>query len=208
MKDLVKPAVVLFIIAAIAAALLGFVNVQTAPAIAKAEADSKAENMAKVFAKVGDKEYAAEDLTFDDSVELEVDDNNHITDYSKATDADGNELGYAFAVTTKGYGSGLKLMIGVDMEGTVTGLSIVDCSNETPGLGANASNDKYFGEGKGWYSQFEGKTNGIEVKKSGETVGDNDIQAITGATITSKAVTGGVNEALQYFNDNLKGGSN
>jgi electron transport complex protein RnfG len=122
-----------------------------------------------------------------------------ITDYSEGV-KDGKTVGYAFSVTTKGYGSGLKLMVGIDTEGTITGLSIVDCSNETPGLGANSSKPEFYG-------QFAGKSGELTVVKGGNA-GESEIDAITGATITSKAVTNAVNTVTEYFEENLKGGVN
>jgi electron transport complex protein RnfG len=187
MRNLVKPAVVLFVIAAIAAALLGYVNAITAEPIAQAEADAKSTNMAAVL----------ECDEWNDSVEVE---DSIITDYSEGI-KDGKTVGYAFSVTTKGYGSGLKLMVGVDTEGTITGLSIVDCSNETPGLGAESAKPKF-------YSQFAGKKGELTVVKGGGNAGDSEIDAITGATITSKAVTNAVNTVTEYFEENLKGGVN
>lgn len=186
MRNLVKPALVLFIIAAVAAACLGFVSAITAEPIAKAEADAKAENMANVL----ECDEWGEAVAVEDSI---------ITDYSEGIRG-GETVGYAFSVTTKGYGSGLKLMIGVDTEGTITGLSIVDCSSETPGLGANASKPEF-------YEQFAGKSGELTVVKGGNA-GENEINALTGATITSKAVTSAVNEVTNYFNGNLKGGAN
>lgn len=186
MRDLIKPAVVLFVVAAIAAGLLGYVNAITAEPIAKSEADAKAANMAAVL----DCDEWGEAVEVSDSI---------ITDYSEGK-KDGKTAGYAFSVTTKGYGSGLKLMVGINPEGTITGLSIVDCSSETPGLGANASKPEF-------YEQFAGKSGELNVIKSG-TAGESDIQALTGATITSRAVTNGVNTVTEYFNENLKGGAN
>lgn len=186
MRDLVKPALVLFVIAAVAAACLGYVSAITAEPIAQAEADAKAENMAKVL----ECDEWGEAVTVSDSI---------ITDYSEGKTG-GETVGYAFSVTTKGYGSGLKLMVGVDTEGTITGLAIVDCSNETPGLGANASKPEF-------YEQFAGKSGELTVVKTGAT-SDSEVDAITGATITSKAVTGAVNEVTNYFNENVKGGAN
>lgn len=186
MRNLIKPAIVLFVIAAVAAGLLGYVNAITAEPIAQAEADAKALNMAKV-------------LECDEWGEAVPVENSIITDYSAGKKGD-KTVGYAFSVTTKGYGSGLKLMIGVDTEGTVTGLSVVDCSSETPGLGANASKPEF-------YEQFTGKSGSLTVVKGGNA-GDSEINALTGATITSKAVTDAVNTATEYFNTNLRGGAN
>ena len=183
---IVKPALVLFIIAAVAAALLGFVSSITAEPIAKAEADAKALNMAQVL----ECDEWGEAVEVSDSI---------ITDYSEGKTG-GETAGYAFSVTTKGYGSGLKVMVGIDTEGTITGLAIVDNSNETPGLGANSSKPEFYG-------QFAGKKGELTVTKTGASA-DNEIDAITGATITSKEVTNAVNTVTEYFEENLKGGDN
>lgn len=182
MSKIIKPAVVLFLVAAIAAALLGYVSSITAEPIAKAEQQAKAENMDKVL----------ECDEWGEAVEVE---DSIITDYSEGK-KDGKTVGYAFSVETKGYSTGLKIMVGVDTEGTVTGISIVDCSNETPGLGANAAKPDF-------YEQFAGKSGELKVNKDG-----GEINAITGATLTSRGVTNGVNEVTKYFEDNLKGGKN
>lgn len=88
-------------------------------------------------------------------------------------------------------------MYGIDTEGTVTGLSVVDCSSETPGLGANAANESFYG-------QFTGKSGNVAVTKDG-----GDIEALTGATITSRAVANAASEAIEYITENyLKGGAN
>ncbi len=186
MRNLVKPAIVLFIISAVAAGLLGFVSAVTADPIAKAEADAKAANMAMVF----ECDEWSEAVLVEDSI---------ITDYSEGI-VGGEVAGYAFSVTTKGYGSGLKIMVGIDTEGVITGISIVDCSNETPGLGANAAKPEFYG-------QYAGKSGELTVVKTGNA-GESEINAITGATITSKAVTDAVNTVSAYFNENLKGGAN
>lgn len=80
------------------------------------------------------------------------------------------------------------MMVGIDTELNVTGVKIINMS-ETPGLGAKASEDS-------WLSQFKGKNDIISVVKTGNAK-DNEINAISGATITSKAVTQGVNDSLE-----------
>ena len=102
-------------------------------------------------------------------------------------DADGNTVGYCFKVEPSGFGGKITVMVGVTTDGKVSGVKITNMS-ETPGLGAKANEE-------GWISQFGGKTNGISVVKGGNAK-DNEINAISGATITSKAVTDGVNAAL------------
>ncbi|HDK7139464.1 TPA: RnfABCDGE type electron transport complex subunit G [Clostridium botulinum] len=109
----------------------------------------------------------------------------------------GNDVaGYAIKVLTKGYGGQIEMMIGVSKEGKVEGIKILSHS-ETPGLGANAPQPKFSG-------QFKGKSieKDLEVVKTAPGK-DNEIEAMTGATITSKAVTKGVNDAVKFYKDEL-----
>ena len=93
--------------------------------------------------------------------------------------------GYIFVVKTKGYGGPLTLAVGIDKSGSVKGMAVVT-SKETVGLGSKALEDSYLGK-------FKGKTVKNTLK-----VGE-DVQAVTGATITSKAVTSQVKQALEAF---------
>jgi electron transport complex protein RnfG len=95
------------------------------------------------------------------------------------------DKGYIFVVKTRGYGGPLTLAVGIDPGGKVRGAAAVT-SKETVGLGSKALEAAYLGG-------FKGKT-AAEKLKVGE-----DVQAVTGATITSKAVTGQVKQALEAF---------
>lgn len=97
-------------------------------------------------------------------------------------------MGYCFTLVTRGYGGDITIMAGINTEDTVTGVEIVSHS-ETAGLGANANTPA-------WLSQFSGKTQGLSVVKN--LPQGNQIQAVTSATITSKAVTGAIDEALVF----------
>ena len=99
---------------------------------------------------------------------------------------DGELVGVCVISEALGYGGTVQVMVGVDKEGKVAGIDILSHS-ETPGLGANADKPDFT-------NQFTGKTGNITVSKTG--VGENEIQAISGATITSNAVTKAVNDAL------------
>lgn len=190
MRDVIKPMVILFLIAGIAAAILGYVNGITATPIAAAELNTTKESVKAVFPDVAD-------LSEDDIVSVD-DEESDVTSYIVAKDNDGNLLGYAVSTESNGFSSGLKLMFGIDTEGKITGLSVVDCSNETPGLGANVSVKEDF------RAQFVGKEGGdLKVTKDG-----GDIDALTGATITSRAVAKAANTATDFYNSNLKGGVN
>lgn len=100
----------------------------------------------------------------------------------------GEEVGYCVSISPKGFGGDINLMVGVDLNLNVTGVEIINMS-ETPGLGSKASDKKFI-------SQFNGKGENISVIKSGAAA-DNEIVAISGATVTSKAVTEGVNNAIK-----------
>ncbi len=101
--------------------------------------------------------------------------------------------GYVFEMLSSGFGGEISLTVGVQ-DGAVTGVRIASHS-ETPGLGANADSDSFLG-------QFAGKSGEIAVIKNAEPAED-EILAVTAATITSRAVTSAVNEALAYYRANL-----
>ena len=83
-------------------------------------------------------------------------------------------------------------MTAVNADGTVKSVAILDVSNETPGLGQNAAKESF-------YTQYEGKTSGISLLKNGAASAKNEVNAVTGATITSTAVNKAVNKALKQF---------
>ena len=95
-------------------------------------------------------------------------------------DSSGKTVGYTVMVSPSGYGGAISIMVGVNCDYTVSGVKILSLS-ETPGLGAKAQDDAFL-------SQYQGKEKSMELKR--------DITAISGATITSTAVTNGVKEAL------------
>ena len=96
-------------------------------------------------------------------------------------------LGYAVSIKTNGYGGEITLMVGIDKDEKVTGVNIVSFS-ETPGLGSKTKEPDFLVQYKNENPPFK--------------VGEN-INAISGATISSKAVTLGVNNALEAIK-NLK----
>ncbi len=183
-KEILMPTIVLFVICVVASALLGGTNMLTEDKIASIEAEAKAEAMQTVM------EDAA---SFGDAVAV-----SDTLEYSEALDADGNVIGYAFTVTENGYGGAIKVMVGVNPDGTVRKLAVLSADNETPGLGLNIKKDSFL-------DQFIGKTNGISVNKN--TPAENEIQALTSATISSSAVTRAVNAALDCFETQVKGGA-
>ena len=112
-----------------------------------------------------------------------------------------NTLGYVFTVTAKDGSQGsITFSVGIQNDGTVNGYSITSIS-ETPGLGMKAQEEDFYG-------QFENKkVDSFTVVKSAPSA-DNEIEAISGSTITSKAMANGVNACLTYFQNVLAGGTN
>lgn len=121
-----------------------------------------------------------------------------IDDIQEAKDASGNVIGYVVTVTAKDASQdNITFSVGIQNDGTVNGYSITSIA-ETPGLGMKAEDEEFYG-------QFEGKqVESFEVVKSAPSA-DNQIESISGATITSKAIANGVNAALSYFNSDLGG---
>ena len=109
--------------------------------------------------------------------------------YFRAQNGD-ETVGYAFTLSANGYGGAVKCVVGVEKGGKITAVEITDVSNETPGLGQNATKTSFT-------DQFKGKSAELSVVKSGAK--ENEVQAVTGATITSRAVTKSVNLALELY---------
>mgnify|MGYP000858518948 CR=1 FL=1 len=139
-----------------------------------------------------------------DAMQSYLDENGYaaqsIDETMLAKDASGNELGYAFTVTTsEGYGGDIQITVGIMSDGTVNGISFLSIS-ETAGLGMRAKEPSF-------YNQFAGQqAEKFYVSKDG---GDGQpIDALSGVTITSRAVTGAVNTALGYYQTALGGSGN
>lgn len=112
----------------------------------------------------------------------------------QAKNADGNIIGYIISVVTKGYAGDIVLYVGIQNDGTVKGVSILQ-SSETKGLGLEA-NVKLT-------PQYAGKNVKEFVYTKAGAVEANQVDAITGATITTKAVNNAVNMALDMFWNDL-----
>ncbi len=162
--------IVLFAITAIVALLLGLINYITADRIA---ANTKAKTDAAMSAVLKADSY--EPVEFTDSTGI-------VTGVYSASSG-GENVGYIAQVAPNGFGGEINMVVGIAPDMTVTGISIVKMS-ETSGLGANASKTEF-------RSQYVGKTGTLAVTKDG-----GEIAALTGATVTSRAVTGGVNAAI------------
>jgi len=106
------------------------------------------------------------------------------------------QVGYCVKVAPKGFGGEILLMVGLDMDATVTGISLVSMS-ETAGVGTRTKDEAFL-------SQFIGKSGSIGVVK--RSPGEAEVQAVSGATISSKAITSGVQAAIDLVKITAQGG--
>lgn len=183
MKDIARLGGILFVIAAICSGMVAFANEITKGPIADQKAQAKALAMQEVLADA-------------DSFE-EIDSPEGIDEIQIGM-KDGQQVGYAIRVAPKGYDGPIEIMVGLSNDGVVEGINILSHS-ETPGLGANATDPDFT-------DKFKGKDQPLRVS-TGSAPADDEISAITGATITSASVTEGVNQAIEYV-QNQGGGAN
>ena len=188
MKDILKLGVTLFAICAVAALVLGVTNNITAPVIE--ERNIQASNEARKIVLSETDEFKELDGMNSDIV-LEV--------YEGIKD--GQVIGYTIKTSSKGYGGAIELMVGISKDGKITGVEIGNHS-ETPGLGSKATEPMF----KNQYVNKDVLNSLLVVK--GSTNNDNEISAISGATITSNGVTNGVNAAMKIYNEKLSGNDN
>lgn len=192
-----RDALILFAITLILGGCLGAVYGITEQPIAVAKQAAKEEAYRAVLP-------AAASFESDDLTETLASANTEIAGlgYGKVTvdecvtgvDGSGAVVGHVVTATSKdGYGGAITVSVGLDADGAVTGIEFLTIA-ETAGLGMNAKEPE-------WKSQYSGKNvDTFAVTKSGAAA-DNEINAISGATITSNAVTGAVNGAV-YFAKN------
>lgn len=198
MKEMMKNTGVMLVITLVAGLLLGVVYQVTKEPIALQEQKAKQEACREVFADAED--FAPVDLAMPEaSVWAEAGYGAETVDeVMAAKDGAGSLLGYVITVTTKeGYAGDIRFALGVRMDGTVNGISLLAIS-ETAGLGMRAE--------EVLKPQFANKNvEKFEYTKNGASM-DSQIDAISGATITTNAVTQGVNAGLFYFQSVLSEG--
>jgi len=169
-KYILRISVTLLLITGIMAAALAGVNAITAPIIAEIQAEKTQKAVSAVLPGGG------EPIAFTDDTGL-------------VTTVYASETGYAVEVTPIGFDNTITMMVGVDTEGKVLGISIIS-HTETAGLGAVAAATTSAGEA--FRGQFVGMGADIAVSKDG-----GEVDALTGATITSRAICQGINAAVQ-----------
>lgn len=195
-----KDAVVLCAITLVAGACLGGVYEMTKAPIEAANLAAKEAAFRTVFPD------AASFGMIEDPAALEAGNaevaglgygNVTVDEVAAALDASGAEAGYVITATSNdGYGGAITVSVGIQADGTVNGIEFLTLA-ETAGLGMNAANPEF-------KDQYAGKkAESFAVVKGGGASADNEINAISGATITSNAVTGAVNAAVYFVNNCL-----
>lgn len=179
-KEILIPTVSLFIICAVVTLLLAVTNSVTKPKIAELQAETENKTKAAVLSSAD---------SFSDALTVTM--NGKEYTYYKGYDSSDALTGYVFTTVSKGYGGDIIVMVGINSDSSVSGIEYLSIS-ETAGLGMNAQKDSF-------KEQFKGKSGEISVSKNAPA--ENEIQALTGATITSKAVTSAVNDALKLFEE-------
>lgn len=173
MKQVMKLAVTLLTISAVVAGALAGVNAITKPLIEKINWEKTQQAVEEVLPGGGEKL----DIPSTDEVESVY----------------ASDKGYAVLVAPAGFNGNIRMMVGLDQEGSVLGVAIISHS-ETAGLGAEAAAKNAAGDA--YRKQYAQTDAPYEVGKN--------IDGLTGATITSKAVTDGVNQAVSYVREVLK----
>ncbi len=198
MKKIIHDSLILLLFTAILGCVLAIVYDITKDPIAQVEYENNQTAYKTVFKDADhftEYEYNQEeanqlmsDLKYSDEIEA----------IQKAEDKDNKVLGYVVTVKAKDGSQGaITFSVGIKNDGTVNGYAITEIE-ETPGLGMKANEEDF-------YSQFENKkVKSFTVVKQTPS-SDEEIEAISGATISSKAITNGVNASIDYFNKYLVG---
>ena len=189
MNSIVKDTLSITVITLVAGLALGIVQDITAGPIAQQQEKAKQEAYQAVFEDADSFEEFLPDET-KQAVDLVtyLDENGYdaqtVDEIMTAKDASGETLGYAFTITSsEGYGGDIQFAMGVQNDGTLNGISILSIE-ETAGLGMKADTDEF-------KVQFKDTKNGAAA--------DDEIDAISGATITTNAMTNGINAGLCAF---------
>ena len=204
MNKIIKNALILMAITLVAGLLLGTVYGITKEPIAQAEAKAEQEAYLAVFP--GAEEFVEPEQK--DELLAAAADALTAAGYDGTADTienfylvnnGGQIAGVVINLTShEGYGGDINFSMGIDLEGTVKGVEILSIS-ETAGLGMHATEDSFKG-------QFRDKAvDQFVVTKTGAAA-ENEIDAMSGATFTSKAMTNGVNAGICFYQSLVEGG--
>ncbi|HJA65815.1 MAG TPA: RnfABCDGE type electron transport complex subunit G [Candidatus Mediterraneibacter cottocaccae] len=201
MNNIIKNTLILTSITVVSGLLLGVVYGITKEPIAAAQENTKQEAYRTVLPDAA--EFETDDNFDAAAAQTLLEENGYsadeITEVAEGLDAGGETVGYVINVTSsEAYDGSLSLSVGIASDGTVKGVEMLSIS-ETAGLGMKADESEFKDQFK------DKKVESFAYTKSGGN-GDNMIDAISGATITTNSVTNAVNSALVYFQNELGGG--
>ena len=183
MKDIFRLGAILFVICAVASLMLSLTNNITAPVREQRNIQANNESRQEVL-------QVAEEFSEVKDVKGDL-----IEEVYQGTKG-GEVVGYTIKTTPKGYGGKVEVMVGISNDGKISGVKIGNHS-ETPGLGSKSADPSF-------KDQYNGKSTKTPLNVvKGNASNENDIVAISGATITSKAVTAGVNAAMDVYEQKL-----
>lgn len=178
-KAILIPTISLFLICLVVTATLALTNNVTAGKIAYNELLSKNQSMKNVCPEAQSFDELIPDVLYEGKNE------------------GGETVGYAISTATQGYGGQVKVMTGI-MDGKIIGVDVFYNDDETPGLGKNTSNASFRDQYKGLDVSSD-----IVVSKDASSGNAQTVDAVTSATISSRAVTKAVNEASKIYNENV-----
>lgn len=193
-----KDALILFVITLIAGLSLGFVNELTKGPIEERKMQIKLQAYQTVY-KTADSIKPDEDLNIKaEEFELSSIDKLYtgikIDEINQAYDNKGNMIGYIIVTTTNnGYGGAIKLALGYSIDKTMMGMEVLSM-NETADLGTKANDPEF-------KNQFENKQVEVFTIIKQATSSDDEIEAISGATVTTDAVVNAINGSLAFINE-------
>lgn len=197
-KDVLKPGFALFAIAFVMVGILAVINAFTKDIIAESNMSGQQLAILEVVPEVegADLEETVVNFLQEDNAGEFTAEGEKIYSYYEYI-LDDELLGYGIVSEGIGYGGAIRVAVGIDTEGVITGIKLVG-HEETPGLGAKAEDPTFT-------DKFLGKSGQLKLVASGTSPGESEIDSITAATITSQGVVDAVNNATGFFDTNLKG---
>jgi len=194
-KEIIRPAITLFLICVVITGALAAVNGITKPIIEERDKAALQESLTVVLPGAD---------SFSDAVDRETllsrgyQPGETVKNLYEAG-VGGETVGYVVEVAPRGYGGEISILVGIDNNLSVTGVKILS-HNETPGLGSKAENEAFLNQYLGTIPE-----NLYRVVKTAPSQ-DGDIAALSGATVTSRAVSKGISEAASLVRSLVKGG--
>ena len=190
MNETLKLGLVLLLVTAIAGGVLAGVNSVTAPVIAERQRQESFGALLEIFSEADDF------LPIDEALLSEItSSNNFVTEVMEAKKGD-ETIGYAMKTKSGGYGGDIIIQLGINLDSTLAGIKVMQQS-ETPGLGSRIVDEPAFA------ASFAGKSFASGLSAVGTPSADNEVMALSGATVSTNGVLAGVNGAIEAFNSFL-----